>query len=201
MSFNQIPKDVFSLRLQREQANKSEAMIVTNINRNSKLLVDLVGTIDFDSIEYPQEVFPELYNGYTQMVGLQTVIRVAQEIINDPSCHNMHIVNTKGKILLDKTLPYPDEFAVPFWMGLSHDEFIDVLEYIHAQAQEHGITSPDVNKKNEELETLSQSLRDLGEKFTSGEMDLVEYMRKSNPVVKQINTLRNEISAIQKVQS
>lgn len=199
MSFNQTPDDIVSLRYHREQANKSEAIIVTNINNNAKRLVELAGSVDFQNIDC-KEAFPALYTGYIKAVGLRSVIHTTQEIINDPTRYNMRIIKTKGKISLDTDFS-PNGYSVPFWLGLSYDLFLDVIDYINTQAQNYGAVPPDLNKKIEELETLNKTLQDLGNNLTSGEMDIIEYMSKSNHVVKQIDTLRNEIDTIKKVQS
>jgi len=197
-SFTQIPEDIVSLRYHREQANKSEAIIVTNINHNAELLDELEGSIDFQSINC-DEAFPALYTGYTKSVGLINVINTAQEIICDPARHNMRITKTKGKISIDTDFS-PNGYSVPFWLGLSYNLFLGIIDYINVQAQKYGSKPPNLNKKNEELEKLSKTLQDLVNSLTSGEMDIVEYMSKSTPVVKQVNDLRNEINSIRNAQ-
>ena len=53
----------------------------------------------------------------------------------------------------------------------------------------------------DELEELNETLQTIGDKLTSGDMDIADYMVESNPVVNKISALRNEIDAIEKSQN
>ena len=80
-NFTTIPDDIVSLRHHREQANKTESILVANINRNAKLLVELAATLDLTSVPC-KEAFADLYTGYVATVGIMHVIDTAYEINN-----------------------------------------------------------------------------------------------------------------------
>jgi len=79
--------------------------------------------------------------------------------------------------------------------------FSDILDYIKTQAVAYGAQSPNLQEKMSELEELNEMLQTIGNKFTSDDMDIVEYMAKSSPVVNKISMLRNEIDSIEKAQN
>ena len=128
------------------------------------------------------------------------VIDTAHKINNDNTAHTMRIVKTKGKILLDSNFSR-GEYAVPFWFAQPYDLFLDVLDYIKTQAVAYGAQKPNLQEKMDELEELNETLQTIGDKLTSGDMDIAEYMNESNPVVNKISALRNEIDAIEKAQN
>ena len=198
-NLNTIPDDIVSLRHHREQANKIESILVANINRNAKLLVELAGTLDLTKIPW-KEAFADLYTGYVNAVGIMNVIDTAYEIHNDKTANTMRIVKTKGKILLDSNFSR-GEYAVPFWFAQPYDLFLDVLDYIKTQAVAYDAQSPNLQEKMDELEELNETLQTIGDKLTSGDMDIADYMVESNPVVNKISALRNEINAIEKAQN
>lgn len=197
-NFTTIPDDIVSLQHYREQANKIESILVANINRNAKLLVELAATLDLENVPW-REAFADLYTGHVNTVGIMGVINTAYEINNDNTAHTMRIVKTKGKILLDSNFSR-DEYEVPFWFAHPYDLFLDVLDYIKTQAVAYGAQKPNLQEKMYELETLNETLQTLGGKLISGSMDIVEYMNERNPVVNKISMLRNEIDAIEKAQ-
>lgn len=199
-NFNIMPSDIETLRHHRQEANKVEARLVKHINHNAKSLVALTGQYDLDSVDI-RAIFDKLYeDGYTSSVGIFSVINTAQEIVHNRTSHNMRIVKTKSKILLDN--PYGGvDYALPFWMGLSEDEFAMLLEHVKSQAVAHGAHVPDMSKKKNALDELNKTLQEIGDKFISGKMDIVDYMSESNKVAQEIKNLRSEINAIEQAQS
>ena len=198
-NFNTIPDDIVSLRHHREQANKIESILVANINRNAKLLVELASTLDLENVPW-REAFADLYTGHVNTVGIMSVINTAYEITNDHKARTMRIVKTKGKILLDSNFSR-GEYEVPFWFAHPYDLFLDVLDYIKTQAVAYGAQKPNLQEKMDELEELNETLQTIGDKLTSGDMNIADYMVESNPVVNKISALRNEIDAIEKAQN
>lgn len=198
-NFTTIPDDIVSLRHHREQANKTESILVANINRNAKLLVELAATLDLTSVPC-KEAFADLYTGYVATVGIMHVIDTAYEINNDHTARTMRIVKTKGKILLDSDFSR-GKYAVPFWFARPYDMFLDVLDYIKTQSVAYGAQAPNLQEKMDELEELNEMLQIIGNKFTSGYMDIAAYMAESSPVVNKISMLRNEIDSIEKAQN